>query len=52
MVNLRQAASSTSAAQRDLTGYVNYKLDKEIGGRCIWLAAEAVAPRETVPDAA
>ena len=29
MVNLRQAASSTSAAQRDLTGYVNYKLDKD-----------------------
>ena len=27
-------------------------LDKEIGGRCIWLATEAVAPQETVPDAA
>ncbi|MBI3527053.1 MAG: transporter [Betaproteobacteria bacterium] len=29
MLDLRQAASSTSGERRELTGYVNYKLDKD-----------------------
>lgn len=29
MLDLRQAASSTSGARRELTGYVNYKLDRD-----------------------